>query len=186
MKRVFSIVFPILALVAGAVAQDAGQSAIDKALLAAPGNLKKDAMVIKWKAGDPYTYDTLRPGSATNALVCYDESGLPGEPAFKVECTLKGNLPRAAQNLKFEAITDRAQRQAALDKAEADGSRVKPVYGSVWYHIQGSPEMPRTHMTIAVPGATGKSLNLPEDGKSGGVWVMNAGTSTAHLMTPGE
>jgi hypothetical protein len=41
-------------------------------------------------------------------------------------------------------------------------------------------------MTIAVPGATKQSLGLPEDNKSGGVWIMNAGTTTAHLMTPGE
>jgi hypothetical protein len=42
------------------------------------------------------------------------------------------------------------------------------------------------HMTIAVPGATSKTLGLPEDAKQGGVYIMNAGTSTAHLMTPGE
>jgi hypothetical protein len=27
---------------------------------------------------------------------------------------------------------------------------------------------------------------LPDNNKQGGVWIMNAGTSTAHLMTPGE
>jgi len=27
---------------------------------------------------------------------------------------------------------------------------------------------------------------LPDNNKSGGVWIMNAGTTTAHLMTPGE
>jgi hypothetical protein len=44
----------------------------------------------------------------------------------------------------------------------------------------------RTHFTIAVPGATSTSLGLPDNGRAGGVWIMNAGTSTAHLMTPGE
>jgi len=44
----------------------------------------------------------------------------------------------------------------------------------------------RTHMTIAVPGATAKTLGLPETNAQGGVWIMNAGTSTARLMTPGE
>jgi hypothetical protein len=44
----------------------------------------------------------------------------------------------------------------------------------------------RAHMTIAVPGATTKTLGLPENGQQGGVWIMNAGTTTAHLMTPGE
>jgi len=179
MKRITSIVIPILAVVAGAFAQDA---AIDKALMAAPAQLKKDATVIKWKPD--YTYETIREGK--NALVCYDESGLPGEPAFKAECTMKGNLPRAAQNLKFEAITDAKARQAALDKAEKDGSRIKPEYGSVWFHAMGDPANPRYHMTIAVPGATTKTTGLPETRDSGGVWIMNAGTTTAHLMTPGE
>ena len=41
-------------------------------------------------------------------------------------------------------------------------------------------------MTIAVPGATTQSMGLPDNGKSGGVWIMNVGTSTAQLMTPGE
>jgi hypothetical protein len=177
-KRIVSIVVPVLAVFVGAFAQDT--SAIDKALMAAPANLKKDATVIKWKSD--YTYDTLREGK--NALVCYDESGLPGEPAFKVECTMKGNLPRAAQNLKFEAMG--AKKQAALDAAEKDGTRVKPEFGSVWYHAMGDPANPRYHMTIAVPGATSASMGLPDNGKQGGVWIMNAGTSTAHLMTPGE
>jgi len=41
-------------------------------------------------------------------------------------------------------------------------------------------------MTVAVPGATMASLGLPENGRGGGVWIMNAGTTTAHLMIPGE
>lgn len=182
MKRAVSIVLPILAVFVGAYAQD--QSAVDKALLAAPAQLKKDATVIKWKAGTEYTYDTVKQG--TNDLVCYDKGGLPGEAAFYSECTMKGNLPRAAQNLKFEAITDRKERQEALDKAEKDGTRVKPVFGSVWYHAMNDPANPRYHVTIAVPGATSASMGLPDNGKQGGVWIMNAGTSTAHLMTPGE
>ena len=44
----------------------------------------------------------------------------------------------------------------------------------------------RLHITIAVPGATTASMGLPSDNKQGGVWIMNAGTSTAHLMTPGS
>src|SRR5262249_53263771 len=112
MKRILTVTAMGFVVAVCAFAQ-ADQAAIDKALMAAPGNLKKDATVIKWKSD--YTYDTLRQG--TNALVCYDESGLPGEPAFKVECTMKGNLARAAQNLKFESITDQKARQTALESA---------------------------------------------------------------------
>jgi hypothetical protein len=182
MKRMLPIVLSILAVSSSAFAQ-ADQAAIDKALLAAPAQLKAAATVVKWKAD--YSYDTLKKG--TNRLVCYDKSGLPGQQAFMVECTSIANLDRAAQNLKFEAMPDKKASQAALDAAEKDGTRVKPEFGSVWYHLMGADaEHTRTHMTIAVPGATGKTLGLPENGQQGGVWIMNAGTSTAHLMTPGE
>jgi hypothetical protein len=181
MKRMLPIVLSALAISAGAFAQD--QAAIDKALLAAPANMKAAATVIRWKAD--FTYDTLRKG--TNKLVCYDRSGQPGQAAFSVECTSLANLDRAAQNLKLEAIPDKKASLAAFDAAEKDGTRVKPEYGSVWYHLRGmDAEHTSTHVTIAVPGATGKSLGLPESGAQGGVWVMNAGTTTAHLMTPGE
>ena len=181
MKRITPIVLSILAVSAGAFAQD--QAAIDKALLAAPGNLKATATVIKWKSD--FTYDTLKKG--TGNLVCYDKTGQPNLPPFIVECTSMGNLARAAQNMKFEAMGDKAKVQAALDASEKDGTRVKPEFGSVWYHYMGADqEHARYHMTIAVPGATKQSLGLPDNNQSGGVWIMNAGTSTAHLMTPGE
>jgi hypothetical protein len=183
MKRTIPIVLTILAASASAFAQAPDQAAIDKALLAAPGNLKAAATVIKWKSDA--TYDTLKKG--TGRLVCYDKSGQPNLPPFIVECTSEGNLARAAQNMKIEAMGDKDKVQAALDAAEKNGSRVKPEFGSVWYHFMGADqEHARYHMTIAVPGATTQSLGLPDNNKTGGVWIMNAGTSTAHLMTPGE
>jgi hypothetical protein len=182
MKVIMSIAFGLTVVFATAFAQ-APTDPVEKALMAAPNNLKDGATVIKWKSD--FTYETLRKG--TNRLVCYDRSGQPGQQPFAVECTSIANLDRAAQNLKLEAIPDKQASLAAFDAAEKDGTRAKPEYGSVWYHISG-PDAghTHTHMTIAVPGATGKSLGLPENGKQGGVWVMNAGTSTAHLMTPGE
>jgi hypothetical protein len=172
----------------GAIAVSAGVFAqapadIDKPLLAAPANLREGATVIKWKPD--FTYDTLRKG--TNRLVCYDRSGFPEQQPFSIECTSIANLERAAQNLKYEALGDKAKTQAALDALEKEGTRVKPEFGSVWYHLQGPDrERARPHMTIAVPGATTASMGLPDNPRQGGVWIMNAGTTTAHLMTPGE
>jgi hypothetical protein len=200
MKRTVPFVLGLLALAAPAFAQGgrgggapaapialeagASQADVDKALLAAPAPLKNGATVIKWKP-DLSGYTTLRKGN--NRLVCFDKSGLPGQQAFSIECTSIGNLERAQQNIKFESEPDRAKRQAALDAAEKDGTRAKPEFGSVWYHIMGaSQEQARTHMTIAVPMATKATLGLPEDGNQGGVWIMNPGTTTAHLLTPGE
>jgi hypothetical protein len=180
MKRMIPISLGVLMVVGSAFAQS---PEIDKALLAAPRQLKDEATVVKWKADN--TYETLKKG--TNRLACYDRSGLPGQQPFSVMCTSIANLDREAQNLKFEAISDRKARQVAIDAAEKDGTRVKPEFGSVWYHVMGADaEHARTHMTIAVPGATTQSLGLPDNGKAGTVWIMNAGTTTAHLMTPGE
>jgi hypothetical protein len=182
MTRLALAVLGALAVSIPAWAQ-APADAIEKALLAAPANLKNDATVVAFKPD--YTYETIKKG--TNTLVCFDRSGLPGQQPFSVECTSLGNLPRVAQNLKFEAETDRPKRQAALDAAEKDGSRIKPEYGSVWYRLQGKDkDTARMHMTVAVPGATTQSTGLPDNPKQGGVWIMNAGTSTAHLMIPGH
>src|SRR3977135_4434532 len=85
------------ALAAASTSAWAQADAIEKALGAAPAQLKDAATVIKWKPD--FTYDTLKKG--TNKLVCYDRSGLPGQAAYIVECTNLGNLERAAQNLKF-------------------------------------------------------------------------------------
>ena len=175
------IVLSALAISAGAFAQSSPD--IDKALSAAPDNMKAGATVVKWKSD--FTYDTLKKG--TNKMVCYDLSGRPGHPPFTVECTSLANLPRVAQNLKFEAIPDKAASKAAFDKAEADGTRVKPEFGSVFIHFMGADaEHARNHTTIAVPGATAQSLGLPDNPNQGGVWIMNPGTTTAHLMTPGS
>ena len=153
---------------------------IDTPLLAAPANQREAATVIKWKSD--FTYDTLRKG--TNRLVCYDRSGQPGQQPFSLECTSIGNLDRVAQNMKFEAMGDK--KQAMLDAAEKDGTRVKPEFGSVFYNLGGADrERTRSHTTISVPGATMQSTGLPDNNKQGGAWIMNAGTSTAHIMIPG-
>jgi hypothetical protein len=199
MKRTLAITLGVLAFSASMWAQGGGRGAppppppleagasqadVDRALLAAPANLRAQATVIKWNTTD-WTYATLRKG--TNSMVCFDKSGMPGQLPFSLECTMLGNMARAAQNMKFESEADRPKRQAALDAAEKDGTRAKPEFGSVWYHLMGQDQATaRTHMTVALPGATSASMGLPDNGRGGGVWIMNPGTSTAHLMIPGE
>src|ERR1700738_4442129 len=177
MRRIVPIVLGVLAVSTSALAQTTAQP-IDRALAAAPVQRREGATVIRCKPD--YTYDTWKKG--TNRLVCYDRSGEPGRQPFAVQCTSIGNLDRVAQNRKFEAITDKAQKQAAIDAAEANGTRVKPEYGSVFYMMNGpDQEHARPHVTIAVPGATAQSIGLPDNPKQGGVWIMNAGTTTAHI-----
>ena len=111
-----------------------------------------------------------------------------GQPPFSVECTSVANLERVSQSLKIEtANADPKARQAAFEAAEKAGGWTKPEFGSVWYNMTGpDAATARMHVTIAVPGATTKTLGLPENGTQGGVWIMNAGSSAAHLMTPGH
>lgn len=182
MKRIVLFVLVVLASSIVPSAQTPDPS-IERALAAAPARLKEAATVVKWKPDN--TYETVKKG--TNRLVCYDRSGEPGQQPFAAQCTSIANLDRVAQNRKFEAMTDKAARQAALEGAEKDGTRVKPEYGSVWYTMSGAEQAKaRIHVTIAVPGATTASTGLPDNPAQGGVWIMNAGTTTAHLMTPGS
>jgi hypothetical protein len=183
MKRAILAATGVLALAAGVFAQTPAGN-FDAALAAAPANLRDGAMVIKWKADG--TYDTLRPG--TNRLMCYDQAGDAGEQPVSSQCTSIGNLERVKQNKIYEAkFTDAKARQAAFAELETSGQRVKPEFGSVWYTRQGKDAAStRLHVTIAVPGATAASLGLPDNNKMGGAWIMNAGTSTAHNMTPGS
>ena len=182
MKIVTAIVLFVLALSVCALAQTSPE--IDKAVLAAPAQMAAAATVIKWKAD--FTYDTLRKG--TNKLVCYDRPVAPGSTqVFSVECTSLTNLERVAQSLKIETIVDPMARRTAFEDAEKAGKWTKPEYGSVFYNMTGTTQATaRLHATICVPGATKATMGLPENGDQGGAWIMNAGTSAAHLMTPGH
>lgn len=181
MKRIVITVLVLLALSVCSFAQTP-DPAIEKALLAAPRQMQAAATVITWKSD--FTYDTLRKG--TNRLVCYERPTQPGQQPFSVECTSLANLERIAQSLKTET-TDAKDRQAAFEALEKAGKWAKPEFGSVFYSMTGADAASaRLHATIAVPGATAKSLGMPEDGTQGGAWIMNAGTSAAHIMTPGH
>jgi len=200
MKRVVLIVVVGLAVSTAAFAQGrrgaappapaaplepgASQADVDKALMALPEGMRVQATVIKWKPD--FTYATLRKG--TNGLVCYDRSGMPLQQPFAVQCTSLANLPREAQNLKAESTGDRAKSEAMLKEMEQNGTRAKPEFGSIWYHMSGADKdhIGAHEVTIAVPGATGASLGIPEQRRENGIWLMASGTSTAHIMIPGR
>jgi len=181
--RIMILTAAVMLTLAGSSTAQSQDPALEKALLAAPRQLKDAATVIKWKSD--FTYDTLRKG--TNRLVCYERPVQPGQQPFSVECTSIANLERVAQSLKTETIADPKERQAAFEAMEKAGKWTKPEFGSVFYNLTGaSPEQARSHVTISVPGATTQTLGLPEDASKGGVWIMNAGSSAAHIMTPGH
>ena len=182
MTRIVLIVLGLLAVSTSVYAQTTAET-VERALAAAPQRAREAAAVIKWNSD--YTYETLKEG--TNRLVCYDRSGESDRPLFAVQCTSVANLERVAQNRRALAEAGKEKGEAMLVAYEADGSRVKPEYGSMWISMNGPDQASaRIHTTIAVPGATTASTGLPDNGKQGGAWIMAAGTSGAHIMIPGR
>src|SRR5438093_5895778 len=149
MKRIVLFVVGVIAVSSSPSAQ-APNDAVATALLALPANIREGATVVKWKPDQ--TYDVLQKG--TNGLVCYDRSGFPLQQPFSIECTSMGNLPRVAQNMKAEALGDKAKSEAMLKAAEEGGTRVKPEFGSVWDPVAGQERgRARVHRAVAVRSA---------------------------------
>jgi hypothetical protein len=184
MNKLIVIAAAALLVPSAATAQSDAQLT-ERALAAAPGRARDAATVIRWNAD--HSYETIREGSGP--LVCYDRSDEPGRAPFAVQCTSLANLERVAQNrrFQFEGEGDRARVGELVAAAEADGSRIDPEFGSVWISMNGQDQASaRTHTTVAVPGATTASTGLPDNPRQGGAWIMAAGTSGAHIMTPGS
>jgi len=181
MKGIILAVVGVSLVTVGAKAQSPAHT-IERALAPLSARAREGAAVIRWNAD--HTYTTLKEG--TNGYVCYDRSGEAGHAAFAVQCTNVGNLERLAQNRRFAAdAPDREKRAAMVAAAEANGTRVQAVYGSVWISMNGEDQArARRHVTIAVPGATSASTGFPDNGQAGGAWIMAGGTSEAHIMVP--
>ena len=179
-----AIVVAALLTVTGTAFAQSDQDTIDRALMAAPNRARTDAGVVTWDASGNRT--VLKESS--NGMVCYDRSASPVTRPFAVQCTDEGNLDRVEQSLKAHAEGgDRASAEELLDAMEANGTRIAPVFGSVWHTMNGDDaESAGTHITIAVPGATAESLGIPDTGNATVMWIMDAGTSTAHIMVPGR
>lgn len=162
---------------------------VARAVLAAPRAMADDAMVVR--LADDGSHEVLRDGS--NGLVCYDRSGEPGR-SFAVQCTSVENLDRVTQTYRLRRSAENSNdARKLIAAAEADGSRVAPKFASVWYSLTGESQSAVTphqaHVTIAVPFATSETLApFPSEGgyAEAGSWIMEAGTSAAHLMIPGR
>ena len=159
--------------------------AIGTALLAAPPAMEANATVISLASDGTHT--ELREGS--NGLMCWDRSDEPGR-SFSVQCTSEGNLSRVKQN-RFWSMSGKTAEQirAMRDTAEANGSREVSVFGSVYYTLNGADAASANiHLTVAVPFATSESMGLPTEGSYtlAGTWIMEAGTTAAHIMLPGR
>jgi len=181
MKRILMVLAPFVAAAALAPSTATAQSAdIQQALLAAPAGLKDDATVIRLNPDGSSA--TVRQGH--NGLMCW----VPVDGGrWTSMCTAEGNRARVEQNHEFNAMGgSKDEIQARFAQAEKNGTRALSKPGTFYYHGMGdSPSNVRVHMTIVVPNATSQSLGgIPTERQPAGLWLMQGGTSSAHLMLP--
>ena len=183
MKCIVLIVCAVLAVPTAVIAQTT-EEMIERALMAAPARGRDNAAVVRWD--DNGTRVALRAG--TNGLVCWDQSGWPGQRPFSVRCTNEANLPRVEQNREFLLkVGNVAEAQAMFEAAEKDGTRKVAQFGTAYYSMTGNDQASaQPHVTIAVPFATTESVGLPSGPSASSAWIMTAGTSGAHIMIPGR
>ena len=179
MKRACALACLVVALPVAVEAQSVEEE-IARAVAAAPPRAQADATVVSW---DGSSLVVLRQGS--NGILCWDDTSPEG---FSATCTSEANRARVEQNFEFNSSGGtREEIQALFAEAEANGTRAVSEFGTIYYHLDGADqESARSHISIVVPFATAESLGLPDSGRNDGVWIMGAGTSTAHLMVPGR
>ena len=183
MKRNVLIVLAFGALAfSSSVYAQTNAELIEMSLAAAPRRAREGAAVVKWAAD--HTYTTIKEG--TNNVVCYNRADQRDRQPFAVQCTSAANLDRVAQNRRFHADSTDADGESALVAAAgANGTRVAAEYGSFFRSMNGADQgSAGLHMTIAMPMATTVSSGFPDNRGQGGAFIMAAGTSEAHLMTP--
>lgn len=185
MKRSILATLAVLALPAALEAQSADVQ-IERALLAAPARMRADAIVLHLRPDGSTA--VIKPGS--NGLICWDNTvraNYGSSTPVDSQCTTEANRTRLEQNHSFEAPGgSREEIRARFDQAEANRTRASSQFGSIYYHVRGpTPDAVTTHTTVAVPMATGESLGLPERGGAAMLWLMEPGTTAAHLMVSG-
>ena len=146
-----------------------------------PPRAQADATVISFDEGG--SVSVMRQGS--NGLMCWDDSTME---RFSATCTSEANRARVEQNhaFNFSGGTE-DEIQALFDAAARDGSRAVSEFGTMYYHLDGADQASaRSHISVVVPFGTSESLGMPDTRHADRVWIMDAGTSTAHLMVPGR
>lgn len=161
---------------------------IKLALLAAPKEKRDSCTVYGYGADKQLTL--LRKG--TNELICLADN--PDEPNFSVACYYKELEPfmQRGRELRKQGIKD----QQLLDEREKEvvaGTLKMPKDPATLYVYSAKEEdvNPATgevkngylRYVIYIPYATAASTGLPEKPSAPGMpWIMNPGTSRAHIM----
>ena len=150
---------------------------IQSAMSAAPRTIASAAAIMDFPATPTGQMSQLRAG--TNGWSCLpDDPATPGndpvcwdQPAGDWYGAYMGHKPPHITKVGLSYM-----RQGATDASNTDAYKTKPDSGQGW--IVTGP-----HLMVVVPDARALA-GLPTDWKSGGPYVMWAGTPYAHLMIP--
>lgn len=161
---------------------------VQMALLAAPEEKRDSCTVYGYGADKQLTL--LRKGA--NELICIADN--PDEPGFSVVCYFKELEPlmQSGRDFRKKGIKD----QQLLDEREKEveaGTLKMPKDPATLYVYSAKDEDvdPATgevkngylRYVIYIPFATAASTGLPEKASAKGMpWIMNPGTSRAHIM----
>jgi hypothetical protein len=152
---------------------------VQSAMSAAPMAIAKDAAIVDYptEAGEPLI--EVRKG--TNGWTCFpDWQATPGnDPQCFDETWMKWNDAfMGGTKPKITAPGIAYMLQGGSDASNTDPSAMKPPKGEQW--LSTGP-----HIMILVPGKVDAS-RFPTDSRSGGPWLMWAGTPYEHVMVPVE
>lgn len=181
--RLCAVLLVLAVAAPSSVDAQSNQAEIEQAVLAAPGNAGAEATVIHLE--DDGSSTVVREGS--NGFMCWDSSDHDYNN-WDSQCTSIENRARVEQNHQFfMAGGSEEEIDARFQEAEENGTRAISEYGSFYFHAVGtSPDNLRMHSNIVVPGATSETLGgIPTSRRPAALWLMQEGTSSAHLMLPG-
>jgi len=156
--------------VAGQATPDA-QAMIDEAMAAGPASIAENATIM-----DMDGKTVLREGS--NDWTCFpDNPGTPGPDPMCIDKTWMGWLQALVAGKEPDTkVVGLAYMLSGGSDSNIDPFAAGPEEGNEWII---SP----AHIMVLVPGEIDKTL-FTTDPRSGGPWIMWAGTPYEHLMMP--
>jgi len=167
---------PRVASVAGQATPDA-QAKIADAMRAGPAAIAKDATILDYQQDAAGNFVVLRQGS--NGWTCFpDTPGTPSDDPMCLDQTwmvwMNALMTNKAPDIKTPGLA--YMLQGGTDASNTDPMATKPAAGEDW--VTSPP-----HIMILQPGKLDQSV-FSTDPKSGGPWIMWAGTPYEHIMMP--
>jgi len=178
----------LLAILSLAAPQRVRSQSVDEVIRQAvrplPEDLRADATVFRY---DDETGERIVLRQGSNQVEC---SGEDAEGFTRCHPTSSAAWRDLRASLTAEGL-EAEEVQAAMADALAKGTVQRAPFGSISYRLSEESDRIQLLWMISVPGAMATDLSMPTGGRRdeslagmGTPWMMNEGTSGAHLMIP--